>query len=216
MSRCAADEPLRRPGGVVGEPGATLVSPTVGRSARRAPFGRREWLTPIAVLGALTLVAVGAGTAQAQTLPSGPAPLQGSNFQGGDGNQDNAPPLVDWQGLQASPGRVVHNPDGGLQFGPGDKEDKPGEWTLIPEHGADDSPGTLDPGDTWTYGCSNKTQAPGAKCAVSTVKNTVTVTGGDGGTSVSDDDSLITRSTARLCRRSRQSGRGRRPAVGGV
>jgi len=36
--------------------------------------------------------------------------LTGSQFQGGDGDQDNAPDLIDWVGMQAS-GRVGHTPD---------------------------------------------------------------------------------------------------------
>jgi DNA-binding CsgD family transcriptional regulator len=91
----------------------------VGRSARRAPFGRRAWLTAPAALATVTLVAVEAGSARAAvTLPTGPSPLPGSTFQGEDGNQEDAPPnLVDRQAFEQA-GRVVHNPDGGLQFGP--------------------------------------------------------------------------------------------------
>ena len=108
-----------------------------GRSGGRIVGRRRTWLTSTAVIGALTLAALGAGAAQAQvTLPNGPAPLPPgppeSTFQGGDGNQDNAPPLVDWQGLQDTD-RVVHNPDGDLQFALGSKEDNPGGWRLIGE-----------------------------------------------------------------------------------
>jgi hypothetical protein len=51
--------------------------------------------------------------------------------------------------------------------------------------GADDSPRTLDPGDTWTYTCSHKTSAP-APCTARVVRNTANVTGTTGGTSVRD------------------------------
>ena len=60
--------------------------------------------------------------------------------------------------------------------------------------GADSSPGTLDPGDTWTYGCSRKTTAP-ADCTATVVPNTATVTGEAGGVSVSDNSSIETRLT---------------------
>jgi hypothetical protein len=60
--------------------------------------------------------------------------------------------------------------------------------------GADDSPGTLDPGDTWTYACSRKTTAP-AECAVSVVPNTATVTGTAGGRTVTDSSGVNTNLT---------------------
>jgi hypothetical protein len=58
--------------------------------------------------------------------------------------------------------------------------------------GGDDSPDTLDPGDTWTYRCSRSTPAPGGDCTVSTVTNRATVTASAGGTEVSDDDAITT------------------------
>jgi hypothetical protein len=57
--------------------------------------------------------------------------------------------------------------------------------------GGDDSPGTLDPGDTWTYSCSRRTSAP-AECVPSVVPNTATVTGTTGGTTVTDSSSIST------------------------
>jgi hypothetical protein len=54
-----------------------------------------------------------------------------------------------------------------------------------PGGGTDASPGTLDPGDTWTFGCSRRTTA-GADCEPSTVSNTATVNGMVSGTTVSD------------------------------
>jgi hypothetical protein len=54
-----------------------------------------------------------------------------------------------------------------------------------PGGGTDATPGTLDPGDTWTYACSRSTTA-GADCEPSTVPNTATVNGTVGGTTVSD------------------------------
>jgi hypothetical protein len=61
--------------------------------------------------------------------------------------------------------------------------------------GPDDSPGTLDPGDTWTYACSRKTTAP-PDCTAGVVTNTASVTGTTGGTSVSD---RVTIETDLLC-----------------
>ena len=57
--------------------------------------------------------------------------------------------------------------------------------------GGDSSPRTLDPGDTWTYACSQKTTAA-ADCTPTVVPNTGTVTGTAGGTTVTDDSSIRT------------------------
>jgi hypothetical protein len=58
--------------------------------------------------------------------------------------------------------------------------------------GADGTPATLDPGDTWTYACSRKTSAP-ENCEPSTVPNTATVAGTADGTTVTDSSSISTR-----------------------
>ncbi|MET0972219.1 MAG: hypothetical protein ABWY95_02245, partial [Thermoleophilaceae bacterium] len=58
--------------------------------------------------------------------------------------------------------------------------------------GEDGSPGTLDPGDTWIYSCSNRTSSPGDNCEPTRVDNTGTVTGTTGGTTVDDEDSIST------------------------
>jgi uncharacterized repeat protein (TIGR01451 family) len=58
--------------------------------------------------------------------------------------------------------------------------------------GEDASPGSLDPGDTWTYRCSHTTSAPTSDCTLSTVTNMATVTATARGTTVSDDDSITT------------------------
>jgi hypothetical protein len=58
--------------------------------------------------------------------------------------------------------------------------------------GGDDSPETLDPGDTWAYGCSRNTPAPGADCTASTVTNAATVTATADGATVTDDDAITT------------------------
>jgi hypothetical protein len=60
---------------------------------------------PVALAAALLL----ASPASAQ-LRSTPDSLPGSDFQGADGNQDDAAPRIDWQALQAA-ARVKHNPD---------------------------------------------------------------------------------------------------------
>jgi hypothetical protein len=57
--------------------------------------------------------------------------------------------------------------------------------------GGDATQSTLDPGDTWTYGCSRKTTAA-ADCTPSVVPNTAAVTGAAGGVSVSDEVSIVT------------------------
>jgi hypothetical protein len=60
---------------------------------------------------------------------------------------------------------------------------------LVSKNG-DSSPGTLDPGDTWTYSCSKKTTA-GADCVPSVVPNVATVTGTTPGP-VSDSSNIVT------------------------
>jgi hypothetical protein len=57
--------------------------------------------------------------------------------------------------------------------------------------GADASPRTLDPGDTWTYACSRKTTAA-SDCQPTVVPNTATVTGTTGGSSVTDSSTIET------------------------
>src|SRR4051794_20941453 len=58
--------------------------------------------------------------------------------------------------------------------------------------GSDDSPGTLDHGDTWTYECSRKTDEPGEDCQLSVVGNTATATGITGGVTVDDSSKIDT------------------------
>src|SRR3954454_16726394 len=80
----------------------------------------------------------GAGPATAVTLPPTSSPLSPlSGFQGGDGNQTDEAPSVDWAGIQAQ-GRVLHIPDPNVSddaFAGGDKEDEPGRWSLTTETG---------------------------------------------------------------------------------
>jgi uncharacterized repeat protein (TIGR01451 family) len=60
-----------------------------------------------------------------------------------------------------------------------------------PGGGTDATPGTLDPGDTWTYACSRRTTAA-ADCEPSTVPNTATVNGTVGGTTATDRVTIAT------------------------
>src|SRR5918994_941272 len=83
-------------------PAACDIAAMVGRRVRRAV---------VIVVGGILLVAA---PAFADPLPSSTSPLNGSTFQGGDGNQDDAAPYIDWQALQAA-GRVVHAPDDNAQ-----------------------------------------------------------------------------------------------------
>ena len=100
------------------------------------------------VLGLLAAFALGLGAwpALAGTLTPTPAPLPTSIFQGGDGDQLNAPDLIDWQGLQAD-GRVVHTVDPNAQdniFGPGAEELEPGGWSWATKNnGADPKGGNI-------------------------------------------------------------------------
>jgi hypothetical protein len=58
--------------------------------------------------------------------------------------------------------------------------------------GGDGSPGTLDPGDVWVYGCSHKTAEPDQDCVITALGNTATVTGGSGDDAASDHWSITT------------------------
>ena len=106
--------------------------------------------TAVAWLGLVSaLLAV--APASATVLTPTPNPLPGSMFQGADGNQDDAPPLLDWQALQAG-GRVVHSPDPNAQdsaFTGGSKENEPGEWGLTTEPGGVD-PAKANIRDAWS------------------------------------------------------------------
>ena len=56
----------------------------------------------------------------------------------------------------------------------------------------DTTPGTLDPGDEWRYGCTRATAAGGAACVPSRIPNGATVTGTAGGATVEDEDEIST------------------------
>jgi hypothetical protein len=103
-------------------------------------------------LASVTALACGAASpASATPLPPSPAPLPGSSFQGADGDQDDAPGLLDWQGLQAA-GAVKHSPDPNDQdsaFAGGSKENEPGSWALVTEAGGV-TPGSSNIRDAWS------------------------------------------------------------------
>jgi uncharacterized repeat protein (TIGR01451 family) len=109
----------------------------------------------VAVVGVLGLAAP--ASAQLPPLPSGPDPLPGSSFQGGDGDQEAvptaSPPLRDWESLQAS-GRLNHTPDETpaerSQFGGGTSETEPGGWYFVSEGAGGVSPDQTDIKDGWS------------------------------------------------------------------
>ena len=97
------------------------------------------------------MVAFAAAAPAHAVLRSTDGPLAGSSFQGADGNQDDAPPLTDWAGVNAA-GRVVHSPDPSAAdsaFAGGSKEDEPGEWDLTTEPGGV-SPAKSNVLDAWS------------------------------------------------------------------
>ncbi len=103
-----------------------------------------------ALVAAIVALLACAPAAALGQVPSGPGPLTGSTFQGGDGNQDNAAPLVDWQKLEGD-GRVVHNPDPNAQdssFVGGTKLLEPGDWDLTTEAGGV-TPSKVNIRDAW-------------------------------------------------------------------
>ena len=59
-------------------------------------------------------------------------------------------------------------------------------------NGTDSSPRTLDPGDTWTYQCSNKTATPPGDCTQTAITNTATATATANRTTVRDHASITT------------------------
>lgn len=83
----------------------------------------------LGLLVALLCLAVVAAPAAATTLPFTTQPLEGSTFQGGDGNQTDAGGFVDWQSL----GGVRHHSDfnpSDTAFTGGSEEDHPGGWGI--------------------------------------------------------------------------------------
>jgi hypothetical protein len=62
---------------------------------------------------------------------------------------------------------------------------------LLTKHG-DTSPGTLDPGDKWTFACSHKTASAGDDCVVKSRRNAANASATSLGRPVSDDDDILT------------------------
>jgi hypothetical protein len=91
----------------------------------------------VVLLAAAMALVLGRAGALAIDVPSTTQPLPGSQFQGGDGNEDNAPGLIDWQGLEAD-GRVAHTVDPNGKddiFAGGAEEDFPNLWGLTTQNG---------------------------------------------------------------------------------
>jgi hypothetical protein len=96
-------------------------------------------------------VALVSGPSAAAQLPPTQSPLPGSTFQGADGNQDDAAPLVDWQSLEAA-GRVQHNPDANAvdtEFAGGSELLRPETWGLT-FHANGVAPATDNIRDAWS------------------------------------------------------------------
>jgi len=103
------------------------------------------------VVGALVSAVVVAAPAGATVLPPSSSPLPGSQFQGGDGNEDDAARVVDEQAFQAA-GRLGHSADANGQdsaFAGGSKEDEPGKWGLTSESNGV-NPGKANILDAWS------------------------------------------------------------------
>jgi hypothetical protein len=98
---------------------------------------RGAWLAGLLALVGLLLIGAWTAVAQSVVTPTTPNPLPGSQFQGGDGNQANAPGLIDWQGLEAS-SRVGYTSDPQANddvFAGGTNELDPGGWALTTQNG---------------------------------------------------------------------------------
>jgi hypothetical protein len=110
-----------------------------------------------ALLAAAVALFAFAPAAFAGTVPSSQTPLTGSSFQGGDGDQDDPsqavlPGVIDWQGLNAMPGRVVAKPDPNAQdnvFAGGKEILQPGDWAFTTSNGGA-SPGKNNILDAWS------------------------------------------------------------------
>ena len=114
--------------------------------------GRRLGRLLVAVVsGALVGALVSAVPAGATDLPASSSPLPGSQFQGADGDEDDASTLVDEQALQAA-GRLGHSADANDRdsaFAGGSKEDEPGKWGLTSESNGV-NPGKANILDAWS------------------------------------------------------------------
>src|SRR4051812_6757922 len=109
------------------------------RVTRRSQTRMNHW-TRLALGAACALVLLAIGASSAFALTPTNAPLAGSNFQGGDGNQDNpvgdvSSPTdgvsdIDWQALAGSIPTTIDNNAVDSMFEGGDKETEPGSWGI--------------------------------------------------------------------------------------
>ena len=99
----------------------------VSRSART-----RSFLLAAALLAALGLLSLFVARADAVVVTPTPNPLFGSDFQGGDGNQNATALLRDWQSLVGQPGLVSINDPNALDttFDTGSHENNPEDWDI--------------------------------------------------------------------------------------
>src|SRR5918995_608217 len=91
------------------------------------------------LIGVVALFATLAFAASASAIPLTPtsAPLPGSDFQGGDGNQTATPLLRDWQSLVGQPGLVAVSDPNALDttYGTGSHENDPLNWDVLLDPG---------------------------------------------------------------------------------
>lgn len=93
------------------------------------------------VLGVALLTAlIWAPSAGAVVLSPTSAPLPGSNFQGGDGDQENADPLLDWQALAGSPNLVTSDDAATGDMNISGKENEPVNWDVSAGTGESNPP----------------------------------------------------------------------------
>jgi hypothetical protein len=120
-------------------------------STRQTPWLRRASRRVVVVLASTLLCGVLLSpAASAAVLPPTNNPLPGSTFQGADGNQVDAAPNIDWQGMQGA-GRVGHSPDPNAADSAfaNSKENEPGNWNLTTVAGGV-TPGKSNILDAWS------------------------------------------------------------------
>src|SRR3954454_13283594 len=89
----------------------------------------RRWAAFVVAAAALGF-AVGPASAQAVSLTPTATPLVGSNFQGGDGHQDNFLTFNDWQGMPGPRNRLEVPDPNALDTTISGKENEPVDWDL--------------------------------------------------------------------------------------
>ncbi|HKG64052.1 MAG TPA: hypothetical protein VKB28_08320 [Solirubrobacteraceae bacterium] len=164
------------------DPAQYTTSSTCGPDNRSRPLGRGA--------GALTAVVVAGGRVSCRFL----------NVRVGSPGIaiDKSGPVVAKAGATLEYTMRVTNV-GSLPFAAGDVRVSDPACDDAPERtatGPDDSPGSLDPGDVWTYACTRETAAPGDDCVLRVVSNTATASGTAGGTTVEYSDTI---ETALIC-----------------